>query len=229
MGPLAEVYVAAQARAADVLRGADPAAPVPATPGWTVRDLAAHLVGVAEDVVAGNVDAYAQDGWTAAQVARRAGTPVDELVDVWGALVPELAERVRDPGAHGLHEMYASAPVADLVVHELDLHYALGRPGPPPEEGVRALLPSRLDLLAVQVEAEGLPGIEVATEQTSRVVGPGPPAASVRGGAVDLHRSLHGRRTRDQVRAMAWEGDPDPYLPLWPGWVFSYPEAPIEP
>ena len=38
---------------------------VPACPDWTVRDLLAHMVGVAEDFAAGNFENAGSDEWTA--------------------------------------------------------------------------------------------------------------------------------------------------------------------
>ena len=52
------------------------AAPVPACPDWSVRDVAAHLMGLARDVVDENTDSYATREWTSAQIARYEGVPV---------------------------------------------------------------------------------------------------------------------------------------------------------
>jgi hypothetical protein len=75
--------------------------------------------------------------------------------------------------------------------------------------------------------AAGLPGVEIvlADGGTQRV---GEPAASVEANRHDLWRSLHGRRTREQVLAFAWTGDPTPYLDWWPGLVFTFPEHIVE-
>jgi hypothetical protein len=45
---------------------------------------------------------------------------------------------------------------------------------------------------------------------------------------MSLWRSLIGRRTRDQVRSFLWSSPSDPYLDLWPGPVFAYPDTEIE-
>ena len=54
---------------------------VPACPRWTVRDVVAHLTGVCDDILAGRLDGVATDPWTDAQVARRAGRPVEDILD----------------------------------------------------------------------------------------------------------------------------------------------------
>src|SRR3954454_19707892 len=56
-------------------------APVPACAGWRVRDVIAHLSGLATDIAAGNIDGAATDAWTAAQVDARRGMSVDEVLD----------------------------------------------------------------------------------------------------------------------------------------------------
>jgi hypothetical protein len=33
-----------------------------------------------------------------------------------------------------------------------------------------------------------------------------------------MFRALAGRRSRDQILAMAWDGDPEPYLPMIPAY-----------
>ena len=51
-----ENYRRSRGRLTALLEGADDAAwetPVPACPGWRVRDVLAHLVGVVEDALAG--------------------------------------------------------------------------------------------------------------------------------------------------------------------------------
>jgi hypothetical protein len=51
--------------------------PLSACPDWTGRQLLAHLMGVAQDLVAGRVDGYASHVWTSAQVARGEGLPLE--------------------------------------------------------------------------------------------------------------------------------------------------------
>ena len=61
-------------RVIELVRDVDPAVldrPAAATPGWRVRDVLAHMVGVSDDVVNGRLDGIASDEWTGAQVERR--------------------------------------------------------------------------------------------------------------------------------------------------------------
>jgi len=55
----------------DELPAEDLHRPIPATPSWTVKDLAAHLAGVTADILDGRLDGVATDTWTDRQVAER--------------------------------------------------------------------------------------------------------------------------------------------------------------
>ncbi len=59
---LGELYAASRNRISDLVLSSPPGAganPCPATPGWTVHDVVAHLRGVTEDVRTGNLDGVA--------------------------------------------------------------------------------------------------------------------------------------------------------------------------
>ena len=56
---------------------------VPACPGWTIRQVVAHLAGVAQDIVALNLEKKGTGPWADAQVARLGGHSIDDLLDLW--------------------------------------------------------------------------------------------------------------------------------------------------
>ena len=101
-------YAGVRARVCDVLEAAGPdvgSRPTPATPEWTVHDVLAHLVGVADDVLNGRLDGAATDPWTANQVDLRRKMTVAELARGVGRPGPGLrrarhrrARRVLRPG-----------------------------------------------------------------------------------------------------------------------------------
>ena len=62
--------------------------PVPACPGWSVTDLAAHVYGVARDVTDGNVGEAGTPAWTASQVERFAPLGLAALVEGWDRVAP---------------------------------------------------------------------------------------------------------------------------------------------
>src|SRR5436305_1642837 len=85
-GTLGACYEQTRQRIVDVVRRAtsidETAAsrPVPACPGWRVRDVLAHLCGNCTDIAAGNIADAGTDAWTAAQVDARREVPLAELL-----------------------------------------------------------------------------------------------------------------------------------------------------
>jgi hypothetical protein len=50
------------------------------------------------------------------------------------------------------------------------------------------------------------------------VLGEGTPGAAVTAGRWELLRAFAGRRSRAQLSALQWSGDPEPYLPIIPAY-----------
>jgi uncharacterized protein (TIGR03083 family) len=178
--------------------------PVAACPGWSTQDLVAHLVGITDDALAGNMEGAPGPAWTAAQVAKRAGTAPADLLAEWEANAGSFAEALTAIGM--------VPGVIDVLTHEQDLRGALGRPGGDPADltWVVGVLLERLD---GRVQETGLPAVAVRTEGGERVVGRGEIGVSLRTTDLELFRASLGRRSAAQVTALDWEGDPAPYLP----------------
>ena len=122
-------YAGVRARVCEVLEAAGPdvgSRPTPATPEWTVHDVLAHLVGVADDVLNGRLDGAATDPWTANQVDRRRKMTVAELVVEWNDLAPAFDELVVNTPAE-----FSGQGLFDAATHEHDIRNALGVPGAP--------------------------------------------------------------------------------------------------
>jgi hypothetical protein len=143
------------------------ATPVSACLGWRVRDVIAHLSGLATDIAAGNIDGGATDAWTAAQVDARRDVTLDELLAESDDVGPQLAGFLDDfPGRYG------AQVVADINVHEHDIRGALQRPGARESAGVA----HALELLVTTIvgpgaRALGLPALHVSAGRCSTVVG----------------------------------------------------------
>src|SRR3954453_15894833 len=76
--------------------------PVPACSGWRVRDVIAHLSGLATDIASGTLDGAATDAWTAAQVDARRDLSLDDLLAESDDVGPRLAALLDDfPGRYG--------------------------------------------------------------------------------------------------------------------------------
>lgn len=214
---------------------ADPwSAPVPATPAWTVLDVVAHVTGIAVAAAAGELPvdvnlleqfrdpevAAARDEFADGHVVRRRGRSAAEVLAEWDAAEPRLLERIRiRPGEPGSLPFGSDVMlVTDLCVHGDDVAQALGMP---PQRGTAA---SRVALAGYcfgvdyRIRALGLPALALRYGGKERTLGEGPAAASLTADHWDLLRALAGRRSRGQIAAMDWTGDPEPYLSLIPAY-----------
>src|SRR3954452_7296218 len=142
-------------------------APVPACPGWRVRDVIAHLSGLATDIAAGNIDGAATDAWTAAQVEARRDLSVGDLLAESDEVGPQLASFLDDfPGRYG------AQVVADVAVHEQDIRGALRRPGARDSAAVAHCLDFLLaTLVGPGARALGLPPLQIDVGTRRVVVG----------------------------------------------------------
>jgi hypothetical protein len=199
---LGAMYRSARLRITDLVSDSVGHVRVAATPLWDVHDVIAHVTGVADDAVSGNMAGVTTDPWTAAQVERGRGRSIAEMLARWHDHGPMVEMVLSSPdGAR------SAAAVIDLHTHECDLLTALGRPITVPTD-VLAWLDDRLRAgFTDAVTAAGLESVSVDA----------PP--------IEVFRSRLGRRTLDEVRAYGWSADPEPYLAHW--FVFGVAEHPL--
>ena len=179
---------------------------VPSCPGWTARDLIGHLAGLTEDWVAGNLVSYASPEWTTRHVARFAGQPVAELFGTWRdarrsfAALPDSSE-MGDPAMWAL---------GDALVHEADLHEALGRGTRPPMEAVTVGLKFGVARWRAHLPKRGVPSlrIDVVDAKGYWCGEPDDAAPVLRVDTWGLFRLLYGRRSRSWVAASVRQGSP---------------------
>jgi len=187
-------------------RSEDLEAIAPATPDWRARDLLAHLGGVCDDVVHGNLADVAANTWTAAQVDKRRGWTVDMVLDDWeqhGGAVDALI----DEAPVGMFGQL----LFDAWTHGQDIRGALRAPGgqDSPAAAARSYEWATEALEGLDRGA-GRPELSLVTEAGVCVVGSGAPSATLHASRFELLRAMTGRRSRAQVRAYGWEGQPDP-------------------
>jgi uncharacterized protein (TIGR03083 family) len=175
---------------------------VPACPGWSAHDVVSHLAAIAQNAVAGTLKGPPSEEQAAAQVARRADQSTEEALADWAALAP------------GLEEMLGSVPVwpavMDVVAHEHDVRGATGQAGfrdDPDLVAMARMLLGRMELPApVRVVSAG-EVFELGAEETG--------SAETIGLETDpweVFRFRFGRRSRAQLQALKWTGDPSPVL-----------------
>jgi uncharacterized protein (TIGR03083 family) len=242
MADLAGAYADARRRLQQLAAGLDDAglmAPVPACPGWTVRDIVAHLVGVAEEFVsgtyfAGSADAWSdaglaaqRDQWTGRQVRSRRDRPVSAMLAEWtsaaAALEPILAGTVsRPPGSPA---WLPSAPVADLAAHLHDVRGALGLAGDRDAAATGLGLRIYARWLGERLDQAGRPALLLRAGKREWMEGSGRPAVALAAEPFELFRAISGRRSVEQVRALAWGSDPEPFIGVLS--PYPMPAAPL--
>ncbi|MUL47940.1 maleylpyruvate isomerase family mycothiol-dependent enzyme [Mycobacterium sp. CBMA293] len=178
--------------------GASVDAAVAACPGWSVRDVLAHLAGVAQDWAAGRRSAPPTDEQTAAQVARFDGFGVADILRAWGEAAAEMPRLAREGVA---------PPLGDIVVHEHDIRGALGRPGARDSVAVHKVSDQLLKMLTTPV-----PLLVTAEDGEYRCGPEGNCDLELRTTRFEALRWRTGRRSRAQMAAMKWVGDPTPVL-----------------
>lgn len=183
------------------LDGTQPAAPVPACPGWSVSDVIYHLLSVVEDVMAGRLTRPPTDAETSEQVARHRGRPLPEAVEMWAEMAPAFEDLIA--GAR------VWPAVMDVATHEQDIRGALGIPGSRDNEVVRlgaerlvTMMQPSQPIRIVCEDFEARVGPEARTDQE----------LLLRTNRFDTFRWRLGRRSRSQVERYDWSGDPTPVL-----------------
>ena len=194
---------------------------VPLCPDWRVRDVVSHVGGLTIDVLGGNLEAYGSDEWTSRQVADRKGRPIEDVIAEWlGAADRYDALLEANPG------FLPMITTADVVTHEHDIRAAVDQPGQRDNEGVRMGVKTYVGRLRENMG--DLPPLKVTAEgYRDFMVGQGEPAASVSAETFEMFRALGGRRSKEQVLAYNWDGDPAPYMEKWLSGPFGWPDADV--
>ncbi len=199
---------------------------VPACPDWRIRDLLAHLVGVAEDSADGGYFAAAMDAWrtpayaaarevwTAGHVDRHRHRTRDDLVGRLSRYGSDWAGLLRrGAGLVGQAPPWlVAAPAADLSVHLVDLAEAIGQPAESGSAISRFGFAAYRQWLGQRLIHQQLPALLFRDGRHDWPVGRGAPAGTVTAPADELFRMITGRRSRDEIRRYDWSVDPTPYL-----------------
>jgi len=182
---------------------------VPATPEWTVHDVVAHLTGVCADIQDGRMDGAPGAAWSAFQVEQRRSSSLEDVLDEWERRAPGLEAMISEQGpAMGFL-------VADVATHEQDVRGALDRPGARDSAGMDASLQTFVGVLDRKLREAELPALQLTAGPEEWTVGAGSVGATVTTDPFELTRALVGRRSRSQVEAFDWNGDPEPYLAVF--------------
>ena len=208
---LTAAYRAFRLRLTDMGRGLDQAvadAKTPTCPDWSVKDVLAHMTGIAADILDGNVEGAATEAWADAQVDKRRDLSLAEVLDEWDIKGP-LLEDVLMKVAPGIAFQF----YVDAFTHEWDIRQALGvEPTAPDYSLVAHAIPALMDglgdrltersLVPLVLTLHGLPnGPYQATFYGSPADRDARPSASIEMDAFEFLRVAMGRRSEGQIAA----------------------------
>jgi uncharacterized protein (TIGR03083 family) len=195
---VARLYQETRGRIAGLVTSLDETAlstSVGACPGWSVRDVVAHVTAVAEDWASRRLTGPPTDEQTAMHVARFNGCHIAEILAVWAAAAAQLDQMAESASVE--------PPLGDIACHEHDIRSAIGRPGARDSGAVWFTSDRLLDSLRTPVP------LQVIVEDEQYRSGPDDePELTLRTTRFDALRWRTGRRSRAQLAAMEWSGDP---------------------
>ncbi|NUT99031.1 MAG: maleylpyruvate isomerase family mycothiol-dependent enzyme [Saccharothrix sp.] len=201
----AVTYDAARRRIISLVTNGDPSVEVAACPGWTVKDVVAHLAGGLGDFVNRRFEGHESGEWGEQQVADRRDKALGELLVEWERNF-EISEGLFDSPV-------GAVLVAEIVQHEHDIRAALDQPGERDNVAVRAALTRPMQELDKRLREQHLPALRITLEHGDRILGEGEPSATLRTSSFELMRVIGGRRSESQIRSMDWDADPSRWLP----------------
>ncbi|MFI5283228.1 MAG: maleylpyruvate isomerase family mycothiol-dependent enzyme [Candidatus Dormibacterales bacterium] len=207
---------------------------VPFSPLWNVRDVVAHVTAEAAMAAGGDPElagldvagawmdpavARRRDELNARQIEQRAGRSLGEVLDEWSAHVPLVERMLRGEISFPISLPFIeSILVTDLAMHGQDIRSVAGAPGARDSAAVGIALGSFAGALGLKLQALSVPALRLRYGGKERVLGDSPIGATVTADRFEVIRALAGRRSTSQIRALEWEGDPEPYLPLIPAY-----------
>jgi hypothetical protein len=152
---------------------------VPHCPQWTVKDCLAHMIGVPEDVINGQMDGVATDAWTDRQVQRHAKESVEDLLAIWDANAPIFGKILPN-----IPQPIISQFMFDQTTHEHDIRHALSTPGARDSSAIAVAEGFLRNLVSRNADTE------VSELANTSITG------------FEFVRSFSGRRNLDQISAL---------------------------
>ncbi len=171
--------------------------PVPHCPDWTVRQTVAHLAGIVDDALNGNMTGVATDPWTAVQVAKRAGMAGPEIIREWTTYAPFVDAHATEAGL-GLAQL-----LFDASNHEHDLRHALGRPEARDSDALWVAAHFVSANINKRYLAAGVEPIRLIVDGELLT---GAYGIELRASVFETVRAASSRRSLSQVAALDWSG-----------------------
>ena len=104
--------------------------------------------------------------------------------------------------------------ISDILHHEFDLRNAYGDTAGRDIMDIHFAAAGHVRSIRSLFSANDLETIRIESTDSGMGwdIGHGPPVAVMRAPSFQIMRAIGGRRTKAEIRAMGWEGDPEPYL-----------------
>jgi hypothetical protein len=182
----------------------------------------AHLAGVCDDIVTGNLHGVATDEWTAAQVAKRRDWPFEKVLTLWDEHASAIEPQMNDFPPAAIGQM-----LFDAVTHEHDVRGSFGTPGGRDAPAVEIAFEWGIESLSKRCMHLGTGTLRVTTEAGTQEIGEGEPLTALGVSRFELVRAITGRRSRAQVRAYSWDRDFDAEHLLLSTDIFTLPDSDI--
>ena len=157
---------------------------VPHCPEWTVKDVLAHMVGVPEDILSGNLNGVTTAEWTQRQVDRHAEHTIRDLLRIWSETLRSFSVVLPK-----IPQPTLSQFIFDQVTHEHDIRHAIAEAGARNSSAIAVAE----GFLRNSLTHNPISGVRKLSE------------SSVRG--FDFVRSLSGRRTISQIHGVGLSPD----------------------
>jgi uncharacterized protein (TIGR03083 family) len=202
---------------------------LPATPGWTAKDVVCHLTGDAVAVLAADfpTEFFQSLGdeaairvlneWTMTHVTERSDLPLEAILKEWDEVSRPITAMMRGeeswPG--GVPSFADRVLITDATVHRQDIFGAFGIVKDRSDAPIRISLSSYIAITGMRLGTDGIAPLRFEVEDKTYDIGEGGPGATVKATRFEFFRALSGRRSPDQVRAYEWSGDPEPYIPYF--------------
>jgi uncharacterized protein (TIGR03083 family) len=229
---LSAVYETARRDVSDLLKGLSSEElhrEVPATSGWTIRDIAAHLAGDASCLLKADFpkeffESFGDEAavvklneWTARMVRDRADKDIPELMEEWDRSAETIVKMMRgeEPWPEELPWFADRVLVTDLAVHQQDINSALGIEKDRDAPQVKIGLTGYIATMDFRLQSANKPAVRLTTGDKEWTAGGDDPVATVTASRYELFRAMSGRRSPDQIRAYDWGGDPEPFIPYF--------------
>ncbi len=232
MADIADLYEGLRDEISELVSGLEPQeleTAVPATPGWCIRDIVAHLAADATYVINGDFPREFFDNfgdaavvatlndWTAGQLEERKGRSLEELLQEWKTSGTEVAAMMRGENVWPDDTMVFADRVllTDATVHQQDIFGALEIERARDSAPIKVGLSGYIATMGWRLAPAGIAPLRFDLGEKSYTAGDGEPGATVTAARFELFRAMSGRRSPQQIADFDWDGDPEPYIPYF--------------